>query len=95
MADSENSSSSDGESDDQKMEGVESALQHMPVLTGKQIQKKPKFSRAHYKEMKKEMKRRLKNHTSGSKRRAEKLAEAQQLTIRKFKDREGVMLDDQ
>ena len=95
MADSDDSSSSDGESETEQMEGVESAVQQLPSLTGKQIQKKPKFSRAHYKEMKKEMKRRLKNHTSGSKRRAEKLAEAQQLTIRRFKDREGVMLDEQ
>ncbi len=79
------------------MEGIEvsSALQ-VPTHTDRQIKKKPKLSRAHYKEMKKELKRRVKLlKLSGSKRKAERFLKTKEDAIKlRFEERrEGVKMD--
>ncbi len=91
MEDSSSESSGD-EGDSQKMEGVQLANQ-VPTHTEKQIQKKPKLSRAHYKEMKRELKRRVKiMKSSGSKRKAERMLQTKDdaIKMRFLERKEGI-----
>ena len=78
----DSSSSSDSEDDPEQMEDVGQALQ-VPTHTERSIKKKPKLSRAHYKEMKKELKRRVKlMKLSGSKKKAERMLQTKEHAIK-------------
>lgn len=73
MEDDESSSDEEDEAND---ENVFMGDQSLPSMVSKVIKKKG-FSRAHYTEMKREVKRRAKSGASGTKRRVEKLREIQ------------------
>ena len=93
MNDSSSSESSGENSEDERMEGVQLASQ-VPTHTEKQIKKKPKLSRAHYKEMKRELKRRVKiMKSSGSKRKAERMLQTKDdaIKMRFLERKEGIV----
>ena len=93
MNDSSSSESSGENSEDEQMEGVQLASQ-VPTHTEKQIKKKPKLSRAHYKEMKRELKRRVKiMKSSGSKRKAERMLQTKDdaIKMRFLERKEGIV----
>ena len=93
MNDSSSSESSGENSEDERMESVQLASQ-VPTHTEKQIKKKPKLSRAHYKEMKRELKRRVKiMKSSGSKRKAERMLQTKDdaIKMRFLERKEGIV----
>ena len=94
----ENSSSSSDDDESEKMEDGEAGqATQVPTHTDKQIKKKPKMTRAHFKEMRRELKRRVKiMKLSGSKRKAERMLSTTQENIKlRFRDREddGAKMD--